>query len=100
MRIWVKIHEHNQGKVIAVCDEEVLGNTYEEGIKILDVVESFYRGEIVDISRVIKLIEEKDFSSVNIVGNKVIEALMDQGVVKNFEVIAGMKYVHIYKVRE
>ena len=48
--ILVKVHETPNGKLIAVCDEELLGKRYEEGNKELDLVRysDFYRGERED----------------------------------------------------
>ncbi len=100
MKVWIKIHTHEQGNVIAICDKEILGNVYEESIKVLNVAKEFYKGEIKDIKDVINLIQNKDFSSVNIVGNKVIEELLSKKIIKNFKVIASIKYAHIYNVRE
>ncbi len=100
MKVWVKIHLHEQVNVIAICDENILGNIYEEDIKILNVAKEFYKGELKEIKEVINLIQNKDFSSVNIVGNKVIEELLSRKIIKNFKVIASIKYAHIYNVKE
>jgi len=99
MKIWVKIHEHEQGKVIAVCDNEVLGKIYEEDIKVLNVTENFYKGKKMSVNEFIKLIEGEDFNSVNIVGNRIIEELINLKIITNFKIIRGVKYAHIYKVK-
>jgi len=72
--------------VVAVCDEELIGKKFEEGILQLDIKESFYKGKEVSEEEAIKLmisLSDED-STFNIVGEKSVKAALKAGVlVKN-----------------
>jgi len=69
--------------IVAVCDKELLGKKFEEGIFQLDVKESFYKGEEKSKEKVIELM--KSFSdedaTFNIVGEKSVAAAIEAGVI-------------------
>ena len=53
----IKIHESGEKKIVALCDEELIGNVYEEGELILDLSSNFYKGEKIseeDAENIIK----------------------------------------------
>jgi len=58
----IKVHKSYR-YVIAICDSELLGKTYEEGKRILDIRQSFYGGEGADEVDEEKLLELLDFWS-------------------------------------
>ncbi len=78
----VKIHKSYRD-VVAICDSELLGKTYEEGEKILEVRETFYNGEEVSEAELIKLAKEmsKEDATFNIVGKKSVEAALKAGII-------------------
>jgi len=79
--MWVKIHSSSR-KVIAVCDEDLLGKKFEQGIKQLQVTESFYKGEKMQKEELITLLryEFKDGSTFNIVGKESIQTAIEAGI--------------------
>ena len=44
----VKLHRHPSGNVLAVCDSELLGQSFSEGDLRLKVSEGFYGGDTVE----------------------------------------------------
>jgi len=84
----VKVHESYR-KIIAVCDEELLGKKFIEGKLQLDVKESFYNGESMNEDDLVLLLQEadKDDASFNFVGEKSIKAGIKAKVINKKGVI-------------
>ncbi|RQG95112.1 DUF424 domain-containing protein [Natrarchaeobius chitinivorans] len=68
-----------EGLLVAVCDDDVLGETFEEGAVSLTVTEEFYGGEEVDESAVIDSLARADVA--NIVGTRAVELAIDEGFI-------------------
>ncbi|MEK6908944.1 MAG: DUF424 family protein [Nanoarchaeota archaeon] len=81
--MWVKIHSSTR-KVIAICDEDLLGKKFEQGIKQLDVKESFFKGEKIQKEDLIPLMkhEFKEGSTFNIVGKESIKTAIEAGIIE------------------
>lgn len=69
--------------VVAVCDKELLGKTFEEGNFQLDVKESFYKGKIVSEKEAVEIIRDMalEDSTFNIVGEKAINTAIKAGII-------------------
>jgi len=82
--------------VVAACDSELLGKTFEEDKFQLDVKESFYKGEekseveAIDLFRFM-LAEDATF---NIVGKKATQAAIKAGIISEESIgeIAGIPF--------
>ncbi len=88
--------------VVAICDKEILGKRFEEGIKQLHVKESFYKGEegkIVEEEELIRLIKSYNMedATFNIVGKKAIEAAIKAKLINENSIatIDGIPYTLI-----
>lgn len=69
--------------VVAVCDKELIGKKFEEGIFQLDVKENFFKGRELskeDVSKIMKDMKLED-STFNIVGEKSIQAALETGII-------------------
>ena len=84
--MWVKLHKSSRA-VVAICDENLLGKKFIEGIKQLQLTESFYKGEKLQKSEVISLMryEFKASSTFNIVGKESIESAIQAGIIEKTE---------------
>lgn len=84
--MWVKLHKSSRA-VVAICDENLLGKKFLEGIKQLDVTESFFKGEKLQKSELISLMryEFKASSTFNIVGKESIQAAIEAGIIEKTE---------------
>ena len=78
----IKIHKTYR-YVVAVADSDLIGKNFEEGIKILDVRESFYDGDEVDEKELLKIMKKmnKEDATFNIVGEKSIEISLKAGII-------------------
>ena len=70
-------------EVVAICDSELLGKKFEEGIFQLDVKEDFYKGEKIEETRAIEILQEmiKEDATFNIVGEKSTRAALKAGII-------------------
>ena len=80
----IKIHKAYR-YVIGVCDSEILGQTFEEGIRQLNIKDSFFNGEEVAEKELIEKIQDlvKEDATFFIVGKKSVNCAMKAGVVSS-----------------
>ena len=81
----VKIHKSYR-QVVAICDSDILGKTYEEGEKLLDIRESFYGGEgseEINEEKLIRLMQDlvKEDATFNIAGEKSVQAALKAEII-------------------
>ncbi|MHA1835669.1 MAG: DUF424 domain-containing protein [Candidatus Odinarchaeia archaeon] len=98
MDCYVKKTRVSGDVLVAVCDKEVLGKEFKEGKLRLKVNPSFYRGQLLSIEDTIE--EIKNSSIANIVGNKIVEKIKEEGLVHESSIlrISGISHVQIIKV--
>ena len=97
--MFVKVHKTYRN-VVAVCDSELIGKNFEEGVKVLDVRDNFYRGEekteeeaeeiIIDMS--------KEDATFNIVGEKSVNLALRLGIIseEGIGTIQGVKFALVF----
>ena len=88
----VKIHKKNDETIVAVCDESLLGQKFEENQKQIDLTSDFYHGEKRDTKETGDLIRNAD--GVNLVGKESIQLGIDEGIIEETQVftIQGIPY--------
>ena len=80
-----KIHVHNTERILAACDEEILGLTFNgNGMKIT-VSEGFYKGELISEETFIE--RTKSVTIMNLVGNRIVDLAISEGLVSSDSVI-------------
>lgn len=93
--ISVKIHKSYRN-VVAVCDSDLIGKTFEEGIKQIKIRESFFRDKELSAEETIALMktESKEDSTFNIVGKQSIKAAKQAGIIteEGIGYIQGIPY--------
>lgn len=95
----MKEHVVGTTRIIGACDRELLGKTIkdETGLEI-NVDEKFYGGMLVDKEDLLNTI--KNANSVNLIGNRIVETVLEKGVgrmesVKKVGGIMLMMIIHI-----
>ena len=88
----LKIHKAYR-EVVALCDKELIGKTFEEGKTHLEV-NNFYNGESVDESKAIETLIDKQANDAcfNIVGKRSCNAAIKAGII-NKEAIKTIQEV-------
>ena len=100
--MFVRLHERAGSggevrRVVAVCDEPLLGKRFESEGRVLDlsVHRAFYEGERADAARVAELL--KNCNSVNAVGVESVECVVKVFGGAGFD-IGGVPVLQVYKV--
>ncbi|WP_135853406.1 DUF424 domain-containing protein [Halorussus salinus] len=77
--------ETDEGLLVAVCDDDVLGETFEEDGVSLTVTEEFYGGDEVDEQTVVDSLARA--SVANLVGTEAVELAIREGFVDEENVL-------------
>ena len=84
-KVYVKTVTQGRDRLVAVCDEEILGKTLEGGKVPFKVSEGFYKGTLGEVDEAIAAM--KQASICNLVGKKIVEAAIDCNMVHERAVI-------------
>ena len=77
--IFVKEHIHDNRRLLAICDGNLIGKTFEEKNKVLNVSKTFYYGEPMFEKDILKLIE--DNTLLNIVGEESVNFALKNNLI-------------------
>ena len=93
-----KKHDLGTKSILAVCDKEHLGKSFEEGNLFFEVREKFYGGEEITRDQLLDLI--KDADSINFFGNKCVKIAIKEGLISesNVIIINGVKHAQAYMI--
>jgi len=80
--MFLKIHQSYRN-IVAVCDSDLLGKTFEDGNFQIEVKESFFKGEEVPESKVIFMMKKMSMedATFNIVGKEAISAAIKAEII-------------------
>jgi len=81
--MYIKIHEAYR-TMVALADSDIIGKTFEEGIKQIEVRQSFFQGDEKTKEEVIEILQQmdQDDATFNIVGNESIATAIEAGIIK------------------
>lgn len=84
-------------KVVAICDNDLIGKEFEEGELYLKISESFYNGESKTIEEVEEIMINED--NLNLVGEKTIKIALNLKLIneKNIIKVQGVPHAQIIK---
>ena len=87
-----------KGLMVAVCDDEVLGETFENGDVSLTVNEEFYGGEEVGEDDVIDSLARANIA--NIVGSRAVEIAVEAGIIDDDYVleVGGTRHAQLVRI--
>ncbi|PSQ25245.1 DUF424 domain-containing protein [Halobacteriales archaeon QS_9_68_17] len=88
----VNERETEEGLLVAVCDDDLLGETFEEGNVSLTVTEEFYGGESVDEAAVVDSLARATVA--NIVGREAVGLAVEEGFVDEANVLEVESTLH------
>ena len=84
-KVYVKTMTRGRDRVVAVCDEEILGETLEGGRVPFKVNEGFYRGTLGEVDEAIAVMRQATIC--NLVGKAIVEAAIECNMVHERAVI-------------
>ena len=98
--MYMKVHEHTRGKIVAACDKGLVGKVLHEGEAVLDLKSyaAFYKGKPASGEDLLK--EMRDASSANLVGEKAVSVAIEAKILGQNDVkyINGVPYVQIFRI--
>ena len=90
--IWVKKHD----RVLAACDEDIIGKKFSDGRLELHLNEDFYKGKLIDEVRFSKILDGEE--NINIVGKKAVEVAVKKSLIADVKSIRGVPYAIIFRL--
>lgn len=75
MKVYLKVHYHQDDVTIACCDEELLNQVFKEGNLRIEVSNQFFGGKLIDLEVAIEILKEASF--INIVGENIIKKVIE-----------------------
>ncbi len=97
MKFYAKVYREGKDIIVACCDDDIRGKTFEEGELVLHVKESFYCGELLEGPELCSLIEKA--AVVNMVGKKVVKLAVGAGLIDKRNVLKVNEVPHAQMVR-
>ena len=84
----IKIHESYR-KIVAVADTDLIGKTFFEGIRQIEVKPNFFQGEEKNKEELIEILRdmEKEDATFNIVGKEAIETALEAKIISKDGII-------------
>jgi len=93
--MFIKIHKDKHSEVVAVSDENLIGKTFEEDGKIINVNERFYKGEKMEDNEAGEILINA--KNINAVGEESVKLCVKLGLIKeeNILIIGGIPHAQV-----
>ncbi|MBS3076072.1 DUF424 family protein [Candidatus Pacearchaeota archaeon] len=84
----LKIHEAYR-RIIALADTDLIGKTFSEGIKQIEVKQNFFQGQEKSKKEVLKILKdmEKEDATFNIIGKEAVETALEARIISKNGII-------------
>ena len=78
----IKIHEAYR-TIISLADSELIGKTFEEGIRQIEIKETFFKGEEKNKEEILQILKDFDMddATFNIVGEESVKTALEAGII-------------------
>ncbi|MCW6160405.1 MAG: DUF424 family protein [Candidatus Micrarchaeales archaeon] len=101
--IYIRIHNSDNGSVVAMCDKALIDRVLIEGEIVMDIktYASFYNDKLVGKDEAKRMIGEADgIYSANIVGEEAVGIALEMKIIEaeNILNIQKVPYAHAYRV--
>ena len=84
MVILAKTHTADGKVMLALCDKNLIGKSYEQGKAVLDLKSDFYNGEEMDVETIMKHVYASYI--INAVGQETINLLLHKNLIDNSDI--------------
>ena len=84
----IKIH-NSYRTIVALADTDLIGKTFEEGIRQIEIKPGFFQGEEKNKKEIIEILKDmqKEDATFNIVGKEAVECALKAGIIKKEGII-------------
>ncbi len=96
--VYARSYKTEKGTMVAACDADLLGQIFREGKLKLSLQTNFYGNALVDLLEALIMLDTADI--LNLVGQNIVRAAIDRGLVHPHAVIsiAGVPHVQAMKL--
>ena len=98
--MFLRIHQSGRGRVVAVCDEDLVGKVLEDKQMRMDLdrYRSFYVGDKADAGKVKEALAS--FTSANAVGKESVSVVLSMGLAgkEGVKYIKRIPYIQVYRL--
>ena len=96
--VYLRSYSTEKGKMVACCDEDLRGKTFREGRLKLSLETDFYGNSLVGLAEALVVLEGA--VTLNLVGTKIVDAVVEKGLVHPDAVIwiGGVPHVQVMKL--
>ncbi len=102
--IYIKTHSTENGSILAMCDSDLIGKTFEEGDIIIDLknYSEFYVGNLASEPEAKSSINKDLLWSANVVGKSSVAIALEEGIIEQAHVktVNGIPYASAFKVKK
>lgn len=95
--ISIRIYKRGNDVLIAACDEELLGKTFEDGKFQIEVKKAFYDGQRITAEELKKYLIQATIA--NLVGKETVECAIEAGIIERDCVIKIKNVLHAQMVK-
>ncbi len=98
MKFYAKTYRDGDEYLVACCDEDISGKTFEEDELILEVRESFYCDKILEGRDVCSLLRKATI--LNLVGEEIVKLAISEGIILEQSVmrVKGVPHAQMVKM--
>ena len=84
----IKIHEGYR-RTVALCDSDLVGKTFEEGKKQIEIHPNFFKGKEKTKQEIIPLIKDlvKEDATFNIVGKESVQTALEAEIISENSIL-------------
>ena len=96
--VYLRVFRSAEYNLVAVCDSDLLGETFREGKLKLEVKVEFYKGFSASIPEALQAVDAADIA--NLVGEGIVEAAVQKGFVNPSAIvrIGGVPHIQIVRM--
>lgn len=96
--IYIKEYDYGSGILVAICDAELVGKSFEENGLHLTISAAFYKGEIATEREVVRSL--KHATIANLVGERAIKCALDHHFIeeRNILLVEGVPHAQMVKI--
>lgn len=99
--IFFKKYATENGAIIAMCDEELIGRVLSGGKLTVDLAKyaSFYKGDLVSEAEAKRMVSAEEIHSANVVGERSVAVLVELDIVSRDSVVllGGVPFVQVFR---
>jgi hypothetical protein len=100
--IYARVHDTENGMIIAMCDSSLINEILEEGDIVINIKDyaDFYKGKLVNTKEAETLLEMHVYSA-NIIGKEAINLAVKKGIIQkaNVQKVKNVPYAQAYNVK-